>query len=244
MSLLQKEISAQGFSVMENHFDAQLVQNAFQEIRSRLDVFTNDREIRYPHLLGTHPIFESLLTSSLMEQIHQIMGEVTNLSDIEIVSLQPGAAGLNPHIDHPYVLMDQVYPGPILSLQTIWVLQDLTLENGATTAVPKSHLNCAWPDSSFSREAQPILAPAGSIIFMHGAIWHGTMANQSSQERSNLLITFIPPWIQPLSKVDKNLVGTASSSILKELLGHNNIRFLRKRLKEKQGVQYSKVEKP
>jgi ectoine hydroxylase-related dioxygenase (phytanoyl-CoA dioxygenase family) len=236
---IKQEFLSQGFVILKDHFDANNTLRAFEEVKPFIDTFANDLEIRYPHLLGLKKEFEWLL-HLVMDPVHDLMGPVVNLSDVEIVTLKPGAKGLNPHIDHPYVLMDKTFADPILSLQTIWVLNDLTEENGATTAVPGSHLRCAWPDNSFYSESQKILAQAGDVIMMHGGLWHATAPNLSQQDRSNLLITFVPPWVQPLSKVDKNYTEIPTN-LMRELLGLNNLKFLRDNLRYKQGAHYRKI---
>ncbi len=71
----------------------------------------------------------------------------------------------------------------------LWMLDDLTPENGPTRVVPGSH---RWP--TFPKEAMAdllaahpqetyITGPAGSVAFFNGQIWHGSTTNRTAQMR-------------------------------------------------------------
>ncbi|MFZ1757417.1 MAG: phytanoyl-CoA dioxygenase family protein [Caldilineaceae bacterium] len=71
----------------------------------------------------------------------------------------------------------------------LWMLDDLTPENGATRVVPGSH---RWP--TFPKEAMAdlqaahpqeayITGPAGSVAFFNGQVWHGSTTNHTSHTR-------------------------------------------------------------
>lgn len=231
---------SQGYAILENHFDPDLVIQALHNSLKKISPIYATQETRYPNLLGLDPVFENLIAdATIIDLARQTLGEVINLSDVEIVTLHPGAPGVNPHLDYPYVLMNEVFSSPILSLQTIWVLNDMTEENGATMMVPGSHFKAAWPDASYSADSSKLLLKRGSVVITHGALWHSTASNQSQQDRSNLLITFVPPWIQPLSPVWKNIDDKNLSPLMRELLGHDNRRFLIKKLEQKQHVKFT-----
>ena len=71
----------------------------------------------------------------------------------------------------------------------LWMLDDLTPDNGPTRVVPGSH---RWPDFP-GDQMEDLLAPhpdevyitgpAGSVAFFNGQIWHGSTANRTQGTR-------------------------------------------------------------
>jgi ectoine hydroxylase-related dioxygenase (phytanoyl-CoA dioxygenase family) len=87
---------------------------------------------------------------------------------------------------------DQVYPLPNphadVVLNTIWALDDFTIENGATRIVAGSH---RWerdrrpgPDDSIV----DVVMPAGSVAFYLGSVLHGGGANGTSTPRLGVIL--------------------------------------------------------
>ena len=71
----------------------------------------------------------------------------------------------------------------------LWMLDDLTPDNGPTRLVPRSHLWPTMPAEQMDdlKAAHPeevyITAPAGSVGFFNGQIWHGSTTNRTTQKR-------------------------------------------------------------
>ena len=105
------------------------------------------------------------------------------------------------------------------------MLEDFTLENGATRVVPSSQKLGHWPDKTFSTEAVSAVGEAGSAIIAHGLIWHDTGANTSNTSRISLLLNYGPFWVRPMSpltgadgEVSDDYVARASPR-MRQLLG-------------------------
>jgi ectoine hydroxylase-related dioxygenase (phytanoyl-CoA dioxygenase family) len=83
-------------------------------------------------------------------------------------------------------------------INTIWMLTDFTIENGATGVVPMSHrsrLRRPPPDiQSDSPLIKPVTGRAGSVMMWHGGLFHQARANTSSQIRVGLNIACYPRW--------------------------------------------------
>ena len=69
------------------------------------------------------------------------------------------------------------------------MLDDLTIENGATRVIPGSH---RWPtkphdemDDLLATHPQEtyVTGPAGSVGFFNGQIWHGSTNNHTTSKR-------------------------------------------------------------
>ena len=87
------------------------------------------------------------------------------------------------------------------------VLDDSTIENGCLWLIPGSHkqgaLQCFTDRGVVGRlytdvdnldwnEPEPIDVPAGSLVYFHGDIVHGSQVNRSEVERRLLLLTYQP----------------------------------------------------
>ena len=79
-----------------------------------------------------------------------------------------------------------------------WLLDDFSPEAGSTWVVPGSH---RWlPQYQFSAPprdiAQQITAPAGTLFFFDGRIWHGFGANKTGVPRRHIANFLCLPWIR------------------------------------------------
>ena len=106
----------------------------------------------------------------------------------------PGAPAQALHVDSAGSF-NQVPDVPWM-INTIWMLTDFTLENGATGVVPMSHRSRrksppADLDPSLIR---PVTGRAGSVMLWHGGAFHIARANTSDQIRVGLNIAYYPRW--------------------------------------------------
>lgn len=97
----------------------------------------------------------------------------------------PGHGQQNLHSDFGGVRGD----GRGHQTNALWMLDDLTPENGATRVVPGSHRWPAFPKDAMAdlQAAHPdevyITGPAGSVAFFNGQVWHGSTTNHTNQLR-------------------------------------------------------------
>ena len=82
-------------------------------------------------------------------------------------------------------------------LQTMWMLTEFSEENGATCVVPQSHL---WGKSPSSREPDrrevAALGQPGDLLVWHGALWHRSGANTTTNlHRMGANIAYIPQYV-------------------------------------------------
>jgi ectoine hydroxylase-related dioxygenase (phytanoyl-CoA dioxygenase family) len=82
-------------------------------------------------------------------------------------------------------------------INSIWMITDFTVENGATLVVPFSHRARRRPSASDIAESHPVpvCGRRGSVLLWHGGTWHGQGANTTdNQHRMALNIAYYPPW--------------------------------------------------
>ena len=84
----------------------------------------------------------------------------------------------------------------------MWLISPNSTENGGSRLIPGSH---KWPDVSprlvnskaGQALAESVKAPAGTAIIFEGRVWHGNGLNRSGAVRSNISISYAPPWVRP-----------------------------------------------
>lgn len=74
-------------------------------------------------------------------------------------------------------------------INSLWMLDDLTVENGATRVVPGSHRWSEFPQDQMvdlkatHPEETYITGPAGAMAVFNGQVWHGSTTNRNGQPR-------------------------------------------------------------
>lgn len=108
----------------------------------------------------------------------------------------PGAPPQHLHIDSAGNFAE--VPDVPWMINTIWMLSDFTLANGATGVVPMSHKSrLQSPPPEVGPESpliEPVVGKAGSVLLWHGGAWHQARANSSEEIRIGLNIAYYPRW--------------------------------------------------
>ncbi|MBT5875140.1 MAG: hypothetical protein HOH43_17105 [Candidatus Latescibacteria bacterium] len=108
----------------------------------------------------------------------------------------PGAVDQPLHADSAGAFLR--VPDTPWMINSIWMLTDFTVENGATGVVPLSHRSrMASPPEYLTRDpkrVKPITGRAGSVMMWHGGTFHMARGNTSDTIRVGLNIAYYPPW--------------------------------------------------
>lgn len=92
--------------------------------------------------------------------------------------------------------LGEFLPGEDRLAQALFYLDDVSVANGPTRVVPRSHRNGAVPPPRYGDpvEVHPrevrIPASAGDVLVMSGHLWHGGTANRSGAPRRTVIVTF------------------------------------------------------
>jgi len=110
-----------------------------------------------------------------------------------------------------------------LMLNMLVMVDDFTLENGATKLVPGSHQVKDRPAEAYlaSNSARAI-GKAGSILLFDSNLWHSAAPNTTSQPRMALTLTFTRPFFKQQMDYPR-MLGDAypKNDKLRQLLGYN-----------------------
>jgi ectoine hydroxylase-related dioxygenase (phytanoyl-CoA dioxygenase family) len=194
-----EEIRKTGFCVVPDLISAE------QCARVRLEymkiLHTEKEENLHPsghqrilHLLMKHPIFVDFRCHPFVLAVwRQYLGEDMICSTMTANALWPHSKELYWHVDHPYWTMAQPYPIFPLTGQAIWMIDDFTIENGATAGIAGSHRRPFLPklEDSWTDEATILTGKRGSAILADGAWWHTSRSNKSDETRCAILTTYI-----------------------------------------------------
>ncbi len=119
---------------------------------------------------------------------------------------RPGGAPFPWHQDSPYFAFECPHVDRLVSVQLY--LDDATEKNGCLWMIPGSHKNGPLPGLTErgtlgrlytdveralpAARLVPLEAPAGSAIFFHGDVVHGSRSNRSAASRRAFVLTYQP----------------------------------------------------
>jgi hypothetical protein len=116
-------------------------------------------------------------------------------------------------------------PGYPLSLNMLVMLDDFTVENGATLLAPRSHLAAELPsDEAFARDACSITGKAGDIVLFDSLVVHRAGLNRSQAARRALTLCLGRPFMKPQMDWPRFLSPQAAARLTargRQLLGYH-----------------------
>lgn len=144
-----------------------------------------------------------------------VLGPRFKLSSLNARTALPGCQSQPLHADMGAIADEQGY----WVCNSVWLLDDFTLDNGALRVVPGSHRWGRLPPRATSDGDRPdpaeaghvrfaeelVTAPAGSVVVMNAHLWHGGSANKTSSPRS-AIHAFYCRWDKPQQQHQKHLV--------------------------------------
>lgn len=173
--------------------------------------------------IAEHPV--------IVDVMKRFLGSEFIMGSIAANQILPGGPGQEPHIDYPYwdfykresfpMKLNSSFP---LNAQVTIVLDPFTEESGATAYVPGSHHDIRYPteQDKFYDKCERMIGDPGDAVFFFGAVWHCAMPNNSTHDRSAILIEYLPKFVKPvedmLTTLDEDF-KQAMSPMMRQLLG-------------------------
>lgn len=222
------DLDRNGYAVAEQLLSAEeaaRVRDGLRAVLDRTPLGRNDFEgyktRRIYALFAKSRAFDALAVHPLLLSVlDRVLGPSYQLSAPTGIEIGPGEKAQVLHTD------DGIYPlprpHPEVVLNTMWALDDFTVDNGATRVVPGSH---RWTDRTpIEDETVTVTMPAGSVLFIVGNLWHGGGENRTERTRLGVLLEYAAGWLRQqenhILAVPPEVVRTLDPR-LQELIGYN-----------------------
>ncbi len=140
------------------------------------------RNVFFPTLyyfLFEDPLFQEwLLHPVLLALVTYLLGESCVLTTTAVFMKGPAdesERGLQLGLHSDQQMVPQPFPPYALICGATLLLTDYSKDDGAFAYVPGSHQQGRHPGGSEATSAAiPVVAPKGSLVVHHGALWHGS----------------------------------------------------------------------
>lgn len=186
-----------------------------------------ERTQRVARIAVKDPIFVELMTHPLILSLwREYLDEDMICSTWTSNTAYPGFNRYGWHPDFPFQRVNQPWPTDNVSGQTMWLLDDLTVENGGTGILPYSHLKGHRPPADIGHqwieEAEILTGQRGSVMVMNGRTWHSARPNVTDKARSVLLGMYTRPFYVTQEDMRAQLADLENpSELVQQVMGAN-----------------------
>ncbi len=163
-------------------------------------LFDDGRSQRVFNLINKEPAFAPLIEHpAVMNIIDAELGRDAVLLDVSINNVGAHTESGGWHVDSPLSMAPEPLPDFTLSIQTVWMLDDFTAENGATLVARDSNLTRRQPPPNAADVANPVVleGPAGSVAIWLSQTWHQHGGNRTDTPRTGAIVQYGRAWIKP-----------------------------------------------
>lgn len=154
-----------------------------------LEVHQEPGTDRLSDLVNKDPLFDICYAHPrVLAGIAHVLRNDLKLSSLNARAALPGEGLQALHVDWG----GPVSPDAFQVCNSIWLIDDFTIDNGATRVVPGSHLLQATPPQRMADPKAPhpdeikLIAPAGTVVIFNSHTWHGGTRNTSAGRRRAL----------------------------------------------------------
>ena len=214
----KRQLDTDGYLVLENLMGESLL----EQVRRRVDeLFEQEGDHagsefkqephsrRLANLVDKGELFEDIIqTPRVLECMEHVLGPRFKLSSLNVRSADPESSSAQPlHADSGALADDRGY----WVCNSVWMLDDFTLENGATRLVPGSHRWGKIPQDVVSDLYAPhpqemlLTGRAGTVVVMNAHMWHGGTANRTASHRRAMHV-YYTRWDKPQQQYQKRLL--------------------------------------
>ena len=166
---------------------------------------TGDKGQHVRWLVNKGELFEKMLAHPRVAPFFEyLLGEEYTLSTLTSNLIYPGAEEGHFHVDNALSAMPEPLPSFPMFVNSLWLLDDFTPENGGTRFVPGSHRSLKKPPpkedplSTCHPDQVRLSAPKGSVFLFNGAVWHAVGANRTDQARVCLICFCCRSFLKPM----------------------------------------------
>ena len=189
--------------------------------------FDRGRSQRIFNLINKDTAFAPLLEHPrVLEIMDRELGRDSVLLDVSVNHVGPGTDSGGWHVDSPISQMPAPFPEFTLGIQTVWMLDDFSADNGATHVVRGSHETLQQPPSGRSEiENEAVLeGPAGSLALWLSQTWHRHGANVTDSPRCGVVVQYGRSWVKPFVDLRSPMTADQAAELsprLRYMMGCN-----------------------
>jgi ectoine hydroxylase-related dioxygenase (phytanoyl-CoA dioxygenase family) len=201
------QLQERGYAIVENRADPAVMDRLLAEVkpwadraeRLQLEFFGGGLR-KVESVLTKSSAFVSLLADPLLHEINEaILGPEALLNGHSVFILEQGGRDQTIHNDGTIYepMLPRAPGGPHYLLVYMWAVTDFTKENGATRAIPGSHL---WPAGRMPTADDPVEyleMPRGSFAVWLGSTFHAASTNHTDHARVGTQMGFNCGWLRP-----------------------------------------------
>lgn len=138
-------------------------------------------------LVNKGAAFDSIyIHPKVLAAVHHVLRRAFKLFSLNFRDALPGEGRQSFHADW---LSTRQEGEPFHVVNSLWLLDDFTADNGATRVLPGSHTLCMRPAERLGDpeadhpDQRLIVEPAGTVVVFNGHLWHGGTLNRTSGSR-------------------------------------------------------------
>jgi hypothetical protein len=226
-----RELAEHGYTVIQDPVAHALTDRVREAILRLANVAPDALGGGSHNMLDKDPVFaDAICVPKLLTMVEHVIGRGAQIAQVAGSVRRKGRLALGLHADNSW------FPAPFpeweIMCTACWVTDDFTLESGATLIMPGTHKLKRHPPRDVRKklpDAQPIIAPKGSLCLWDGSVWHGNYPRQIDGERVVAHLSYVRLGFQTTENYDHLdeswLAG--KNSALPELLGRTH--FLNRR---------------
>jgi hypothetical protein len=189
------DLDRDGFAVMPHALDnprMDAIRGRLAELsaeegdRAGLEVHQEAGTDRLSDLVNKGEVFDIFYTHPVvLAGIAHVLDGDLKLSSLNSRAALPGKGHQGLHADWGPLDLSEGFQ----VCNSIWLLDDFTVENGATRVVPGTHRSGQSPGDVLDDAAAPhpdeqlLLAPAGTVVIFNSHLWHGGTTNRTNRPR-------------------------------------------------------------
>ncbi len=189
--------------------------------------FDNGRSQRIFNLINKDPAFAPLVEHpTVLAMMDAALGRDAIALDVSVNQVGAHTASGGWHVDSPITQIPEPLPNFTLSIQSVWMLDDFTADNGASHVVRGSHRTQRKPPAGRDPLDDDVVleAPAGSLAIWLSQTWHRHGANVTDQPRCGVIVQYGRCWVKPFVDLRSPMTAEQArrfSPRLRYLLGCN-----------------------
>ena len=202
-----------------------------------------NKDFHFLNLLD-EPDLDFILRTKLNDPYYRFLPPTESNYILNYFNARSSGEALDLHIDSQVPAITN----NIWAMQAVFALDPFREDNGATVIAPGTHKSGTFTNRDLKKdELKIILAEPGDLIMWDSRLWHGTLPNQSGDDRWAIVSTFSAWWVKQSMDMTRSFPAEfykKSNNAQKRLIGFCSIppRDEYERINTKQSYEDLKAE--